>query len=44
MLDVFDSDLSANLVLFASFCSMTLGSVMIATAMKMKRRLVRERA
>lgn len=44
MLDVLDSDLAANLVLFASFCSMTLGSIMIVAGMKMKRRLVRERA
>ena len=44
MQDVFDTDLATNLVLFASFCSMTLGSIMIIAAVKMKRRLVRERA
>jgi len=44
MLNVLDSDLAANLVLFASFCSMTLGSVMIIAGMKVKRRLARERA
>jgi hypothetical protein len=44
MLNVFDSDLVANFVLFASFCSMALGTVMIAAGMTMKRRLARRRA
>lgn len=43
MIEAFDSELAANLVLFAAFCSMTLGSIMIVAGMKMKRRRLRER-
>ena len=44
MLNVFDSDLVANFVLFAACCSMALGAVMIAAGMKMKRQMARKRA
>ena len=44
MTEAFDSELAANLVLFASFCLMTLGCIMIVAGMKMKRQLVRARS
>jgi hypothetical protein len=43
MTGALESELAANLVMVAAFCSMTLGCVMILAGLKVRRQLARER-
>jgi len=42
--DILESDLAANLILFAAFWSIALGSMMMCAGIVVRRRLARQRA